>query len=123
MAIKIKDKLLVLLDDLSLSDVDNAALIDLLAGKIKRLQEEVDKADGRVAAAEQKAHDFYEMLQREGKRMRSDPTYWRQGYYGFKGGDDSYIVEIRSGHVQLSQMKGSAMYVLNAVPLNKIYTT
>lgn len=121
MGIKIKDKLLVLLDDLSLSDVDNGALIDLLAGKIKRLQEEVDKSDGRVAHAENKANDAYESMHREREKMRNDPTYCIPGYYGFKDGNDSYIVEIREGHVQLSQMKNNVMYILNAVPPSEVY--
>lgn len=117
----VKQKLLELVEDTNLDDMQTSRLVDLLADKIKKLEAELKHEEGRNAQLAQNLHDERERLQRERQDMRRDPTYWVAGAYGFDSGKDKYIVEIKNGLVTLLRKSDGYMHHVNAVPMESVY--
>jgi hypothetical protein len=101
--VTIKNKLLDALD-ITLEDVSEERLIDLLLDAYKVKERRIEVLEGENAHEREDMHHEREKMREEYRRMRSDPLYWREGgVYYFRDYTKCHTVLIQGGQVRLME--------------------
>lgn len=101
----IKDKLLKLIGDTKIDEMQISMLVDLLEAKLKKYEDNLQQAQVNVSKLEQRNQALYENYQRE-LRYSNHP----RGEYYFSNGAQKLIVRVIPGKIDLLELKDGVMY-------------
>jgi len=115
----IKDTLLQILSDTTIDEQSTERLLDLLADKLAKQQEEIKRLRAENSAEYQRLQDEREIVRRELHELRTNPLKtWIASTmdFFFRDRDTKFIVHINFGSVELIKKQGETHFPLQRIP-------
>ena len=101
----IRKKLLDALD-LTIDDLSEDCLVDILLDVHKRNQQQIKQLQGENSHEREMIHEEREIMKRDYQRMHEDPLFCTSGEYFFRYGRQLFCVNIQGHQINMFERKG-----------------